>query len=104
MTTTSKSKTFRPRTVRTSGNAPAERHEALRRTPSLGFLLPKQINFMATYSKELAQNWINKYNSRNKSILQVGGVLENEHWADIAVAFREATYYFSNQQFYKHEK
>lgn len=55
MTTTSKSKTFRPRTVRTSGNAPAERHEALRRTPSLGFLLPKQINFMATYSKELAQ-------------------------------------------------
>ena len=41
---------------------------------------------------------------RNKSILQVGGVLENEHWADIAVAFREATYYFSNQQFYKHEK
>ena len=63
MTTTSKSKTFRPRTVRTSGNAPAERHEALRRTPSLGFLLPKQINFMATYSKELAQNWINKYNN-----------------------------------------
>lgn len=41
---------------------------------------------------------------RNKSILQEGGVLENEHWADIAVAFREATYYFANQQFYKHEK
>ncbi|WP_290381192.1 MULTISPECIES: hypothetical protein [Bacteroidales] len=41
---------------------------------------------------------------RNKSILQDGGVLENEHWADIAVAFREATYYFANQQFYKHEK
>lgn len=63
MTITSKSKTFRPRKVRTSGNAPAEVHTSLRRTPSLGFSLPKTTNSMATYSKELAQNWINKYNN-----------------------------------------
>lgn len=63
MTTALTNKTFRPRKVRTSGNAPAERHEVLRRTPSLGFSLPKQINFMKTYSKELAENWINKYNN-----------------------------------------
>ncbi len=57
-------KTFRPRKVRTSGNAPAEVfHISLRRTPSLGFSLPKQTNNMKTYNKEFAENWINKYNN-----------------------------------------
>ena len=64
MTTTLENKDIRPRKVRTSGNAPAEvSHLSLRRTPSLGFSLPKQTNQMKTYSKELAENWINKYNN-----------------------------------------
>lgn len=63
MITALTTKTFRPRKVRTSGNAPAEVHVSLRRTPSLGFSLPKQTNYMKTYSKELAENWINKYNN-----------------------------------------
>lgn len=64
MNSTLKNKDIRPRKVRTSGNAPAEViHLSLRRTPSLGFSLPKQINQMKTYSKELAENWINKYNN-----------------------------------------
>lgn len=62
MSTTLSNKDIRPRKVRTSGNAPAEVfHFSLRRTPSLGFSLPKQTNKMKTYTKELAENWINKY-------------------------------------------
>lgn len=63
MNTTLDNKSIRPRKVRISGNAPAERHTMLRRTPSLGFSLPKQSIRMKTYSKELAENWINKYNN-----------------------------------------
>ncbi len=63
MNTTLENKDIRPRKVRISGNAPAERHTMLRRTPSLGFSLPKQSIRMKTYNKEFAENWINKYNN-----------------------------------------